>query len=478
MFPDNMSKKNGVGYIIALVVLALLTKACHSSDAKKTRPNIIILLADDLGYADVGFHGSDIKTPNIDRIATEGVRLEHFYSAPICSPTRAGMMTGRYPLRFGMMRAVIPPYRDFGLDTKEDLLPEMLQRAGYNYRACIGKWHLGHRREKWLPTNQGFTHFYGCYNGAVDYFTHEREGEVDWHRNEQTVFEKGYTTDLIAAEASSFIESVPTNEPYFLYVPFTAPHSPFQAKDEDLSRYQHRPEGKRRTYAAMVDAMDQGIGEILKAVQERGDLDNTFILFCSDNGGVKNVGNNAPMKGNKFTVFEGGIRVVAAALWKSGEVRGGRVNHDHMGYIDVFPTLKVLVGLQEEPINELDGINMLESLRGKNQQREREWFSYIDQSNERIERLAFHQGNKKLVLYRAAFDHQNRDKKDRAYFYHVDRTHMETIDSADLSSPLKAVLEKKIDSMLLFKSDPQVDRYSVGKEELAVPKQWMIRDDQ
>lgn len=463
--------------MISLLVIGMLVTACNSNNNQKTPPNIIILLADDLGYADVGFHGSDIKTPNIDRIAKEGVRLESFYTAPVCSPTRAGLMTGRYPLRFGMMRAVIPPYRDFGLDPKEDILPEMLRRAGYNHRACIGKWHLGHQRKQWLPNNQGFSHFYGCYNGAVDYFTHEREGEVDWHRNEQTVFEEGYTTDLIATEASRFIESVPQNEPYFLYVPFNAPHSPFQAKEEDLKKYQHRPKGKKRTYAAMVDAMDQGIGNILKTIEERGDLNNTFILFFSDNGGVKNVGNNAPMKGNKFTVFEGGIRVAAAAIWKSGGVSGGKVINDHMGYIDVFPTLMDLAGIQEAPIKALDGISILESLKGFSQKEEREWFSYIDQSNERIERLAFHKGNKKLIISRPAIDNQNLEKSDQAVLYNILNSHIEKIDSADFSSALKASLEKKIDSLLFYKASNQVARYPIGKENFIAPENWIIKDE-
>ncbi|MEM6378381.1 MAG: arylsulfatase [Bacteroidota bacterium] len=465
-----------VVFMVIFLASGLIFTNCDSNTTKKTPPNIIILLADDLGYADVGFHGSDIQTPNIDRIATEGVRLERFYSAPVCSPTRAGLMTGRYPLRFGMMRAVIPPYRDFGLDPNEDIIPEMLQRAGYDYRACIGKWHLGHLREKWLPNNQGFTHFYGCYNGAVDYFTHERDGAIDWHRNEETVLEEGYTTDLIAKEASQFIESVPNTESYFLYVSFNAPHSPFQAKVEDLKKYEHRPKGKKRTYAAMVDAMDQGIGNILKTIEARGDLDRTFILFFSDNGGIRNVASNAPMQGHKFTVFEGGIRVAAAALWKAGGVSGGKVISDHMGYIDVFPTLMDLVGLQDTPIKPLDGISILASLKGNKSQKERTWFSYIDQSKERMEHLAFHQGDKKLIIDRPAIDHQNLEAPDQAFLYEVAGTSIANIDSANTSSEIKVQLEKKIDSMLLFKSKHQVERYFVRVGKFAVPKDWIIQD--
>ena len=459
-------------------MIFLFLIGCNFPKPSKVKlPNIIIILADDLGYSDVGFHGSDIHTPNIDRIANEGVRLESFYCAPVCSPTRAGLMTGRYPLRFGMMRAVIPPYRDFGININEDLLPEMMQRAGYEYRACIGKWHLGHLREKWLPNNQGFTHFYGCYNGAVDYFTHEREGEVDWHRNEKTVFEEGYATDLLASEASTYIESVPEGEPYFLYIPFNAPHSPFQAKEEDLKKYGHRTDINKRTYAAMVDAMDQGIGKILKTVEKRGDFENTFILFFSDNGGVKNIGDNAPMKGSKFTVFEGGIRVVAAALWKAGGISGGKVINDRMGYIDVFTTLKAIVGLDEESPNVLDGINVLESLRGTKQIKEREWFSYIDQSNEKLERLAINKGTSKLILNRKAIDNKENESAPQNYMYLIDELHVESQNIIDLATTQKTLLEQKIDSFMLLKSDLQVDRYFVGKEDFTVPKNWIIKDE-
>ncbi|MCG6188319.1 sulfatase-like hydrolase/transferase [Maribellus maritimus] len=195
----------------------------------------------------------------------------------MCTPTRAGLMTGRYPIRYGLMRSVIPPYRGFGLDPNEIILPEMLAEAGYEHRACIGKWHLGHLRKKWHPNSQGFTYFAGCYNGAIDYFTKVREGEADWHRNSQTIHADGYVIDIIADEAVGFINSVPDKEPYFLYVPFTAPHSPYQAKEEDIAKYPHR-EGKQRIYAEMVDCMDQAIGRIIDAVEKRGDRDNTFIF--------------------------------------------------------------------------------------------------------------------------------------------------------------------------------------------------------
>ena len=283
-----------------LMLLGLSILSTQRDVQAANKPNIVILLADDLGWGDVGYHGSDIKTPNIDSIAQEGVALDRFYVCPMCSPTRAGFMTGRYPNRFGMMRAVIPPWRDYGLPTSEVTLPELLKTAGYNRRGIIGKWHLGHSKPDHHPLEHGFTYFYGHYNGAIDYFTHEREGETDWHRNHDTIHEEGYATDLLAADAAKFISDSPQDSPYFLYVPFNAPHSPFQAKEEDLKKYPKR-KGNKKTLAAMIDSLDQGVGKILNAIEERGDADNTFVIFFSDNGGVRNVADNKPLRGAKLT---------------------------------------------------------------------------------------------------------------------------------------------------------------------------------
>ena len=189
-------------------------------------PNIVLIVPDDLGRHDVSFHGGDIATPNIDRIAAEGVLIERFYSAPVCSPTRAGLMTGRYPIRFGLMRAVIAPWRDYGLDTSEVTLPEVLARAGYEHRGIFGKWRLGHFDRKYHPLRRGFTEFVG-HNTAVDYFTKEREGERDWSHDYESADEEGYVTDLLAEHSVRFVEAHAGDEtPFFLYVPFSAPHSP------------------------------------------------------------------------------------------------------------------------------------------------------------------------------------------------------------------------------------------------------------
>ncbi len=192
-----------VVFLFVALIMGGSTGTKADDAAAPSRPNIVILLADDLGWRDVSFHGGEIATPHIDRIAAEGVQLNRFYVCPVCSPTRAALMTGRYPIRFGLMRTVVTPWRDFGLSTDEVTLADMLAKAGYEHRGVFGKWHLGHRRLKWHPLQRGFTHFRGHYNGNLDYFTHLREGERDWHVDYEPSDEEGYTTDLIGKAAAA-----------------------------------------------------------------------------------------------------------------------------------------------------------------------------------------------------------------------------------------------------------------------------------
>ncbi|MFI3331434.1 MAG: sulfatase-like hydrolase/transferase [Rikenellaceae bacterium] len=371
------------------------------------KPDIIYILADDLGFADVGFNGSDIQTPNLDRIARQGVQLNNYYVCPVSSPTRAGLMTGRYPIHFGMMRAVVKPDLNFGVDTNEEMLPEMLAKAGYDYRGAFGKWHLGHHQTKWLPHNRGFTQFIGCYNGAIDYFKKTRNKTPDWHHNGKPLKEAGYSTDLIGQHTVEFIESVPKDKPYFAYVAFNAPHAPFDAKPEDIAKYPNI-EDKKKRYAAMVDCMDQNIGKILEAAEKRGNLDNTFIVFSSDNGGVKAIANNGLMRSGKTYTYEGGIRVAACAMWEKGGITGGKIIRERMGYIDMFPTFKhVAYNGKKMPKakNPLDGENVLDLMKGKKRTKDRIWFSYLDyDSKTKTERLGVNYGDWKLVVMRPAPD--------------------------------------------------------------------------
>ena len=458
-------------YLQYLFVLGTLLLAPATLAAE--RPNIIILLADDLGYGDVGFHGSDIKTPNLDGLAATGVSLERYYVAPMCSPTRAGLMTGRYPIRFGMQRSVVPPYRDFGLDPTEETLAEMLGSAGYEYRAVIGKWHLGHRRQQWLPLQQGFTHSVGCYNGAIDYFTHERDGQLDWHRNDKPDTTQGYVTDLIGDAAVEFIQSVPKGRPYFMYVPFTAPHSPFQAKAQDLAKYPLR-KGKRKIYAAMVDSLDQSIGRILTAVDKRGDADNTFVLFSSDNGGVQGVGNNGSYKGSKLTPYEGGVRVAAAVRWPQGKIAGGRTSDQMMGYLDVFPTLMEVAGTNTPANRPLDGENVLGILQGESTKLNRPWFTYIDQGGSWQQKLAVHQGDWKLVCSRPAPDAER--GKTVYELYNMNKDPNETKNLAADYPYVVSQLTSRLDRFFTWQAAKQVPRYDVGHDELPPLEKWTPRE--
>src|SRR5947207_12709978 len=209
--------------LLAIVFAMCLPTLAFAQDKK---PNILFLLIDDLGYTDVGFNGGDIKTPNIDKLAQSGAKLSAFYVQPVCSPTRAALMTGRYPMRHGLQVGVVRPWAQYGLPLEERTLAQALKEAGYETAIC-GKWHLGHFQRAYLPTQRGFDHQYGHYNGAIDYFTHLREGGFDWHRDDRINRDEGYSTHLIAREAVRLIQEQ-GKKPLFLYVPFNAPHAPHQ----------------------------------------------------------------------------------------------------------------------------------------------------------------------------------------------------------------------------------------------------------
>lgn len=381
---------SGIITLLAAAFLALSARGLSSEP-----PNIVVIVADDLGWKDVSYHGGEISTPNIDKLAEEGARLENFHVAPLCSPTRAGLMTGRWPIRYGMAESVITPWRKWGLPVTEHTIADMLAKAGYKTRAAVGKWHLGHHKKELLPLSRGFTSFYGHYNGMFDYFTHEREGELDWHRNEETSHDKGYSTDLIGREAAKVIATSKANEPFFLYVPFNAPHDPMQAKEADLKKYRSIQNKNRQIYAAMVDSMDQAIGKILDALEEKGIEESTFVLFFSDNGGITKWANNGSWRAGKGTVYEGGIRTPAVARWPK-KIQAGRVENTLTGYIDIYPTLKAVASSTAEDPNPLDGQNLLGLLQGKAKGTARDWFSYIAQG--KPDQMALTSGSWKLVV--------------------------------------------------------------------------------
>ena len=340
----------------ALVALAslLFVGVSPAAPAPAPRPNILFILADDLGWGDVGFHGSEIKTPNIDALAAAGTRLEQFYVQPVCSPTRAAFMTGRYPMRYGLHTGVVRPWASYGLPLDERMLPQALKEAGYE-TAITGKWHLGHFEPAYLPTHRGFDHQYGHYNGALDYNTHFRDGGFDWHKDDKVNRDEGYSTHLLAREASRLITEHDTSKPLFLYVPFNAVHSPHQVPERYTEPYANL-KGNRRTYAGMLAAMDEAIGQIIGALEKKGLRDNTLIFFCSDNGGPAPgvVTSNGPLRAGKGTLYEGGVRVPAVAVW-AGKLKPGSVVNAPLHMVDWFPTLVNLAGGSLQAGKPLDG---------------------------------------------------------------------------------------------------------------------------
>jgi arylsulfatase A-like enzyme len=341
---------------LTIIWLVLLIFGCALSGAAQApRPNIVYLLADDLGYADVGFNGGkEIKTPNIDKLAASGARLDQFYAQPLCSPTRAALMTGRYPMRYGLQVGVVRPWADYGLPLNERTLPQALKEAGYA-TAIIGKWHLGHVEPAYLPTRRGFDVQYGHYNGALDYFTHQRDGGHDWHRNDKASYDEGYSTHLIAREAAQFIRT--SKQPFFLYVPFNAVHAPLMAPEKYTAPYAQLT-GQRRTYAGMVAAMDEAIGQIMAALDERGLRKNTLVIFSSDNGGPApgRVTDNGSLRAGKATLYEGGVRVAACVSWE-GKIKANSIVHAPLHMVDWYPTLLRLAGASLKQPAPLDGLD-------------------------------------------------------------------------------------------------------------------------
>jgi len=353
----------------ALAALA----AVGDARAQGAAPNIVYIISDDLGWKDVGYHGSDIKTPNIDRLAAGGTRLEQFYAQPMCTPTRAALLTGRYPFRYGLQTAVIPQSGTYGLALDEHPLPQMLKDAGY-YTAMSGKWHLGHSKTAYWPRQRGFDSFYGALLGEIDHFTHKAAtGNKDWYRNNKALKEEGFDNILFGTEAVRLINNHDQKQPLFLYLAFTAPHTPYQGPQEYLDRNSHIADENRRKYAAMISVMDDEIGKVVEALEKRGMRDNTLIVFQSDNGGVVNPffagesevkgklpPDNGPYREGKGTTYEGGTRVVCLVNWP-GKIKPGTIDGT-MHVVDMYPTLAGLAGAKPAKNKPLDGIDMWPTL--------------------------------------------------------------------------------------------------------------------
>lgn len=328
------------------------------------RPNLVIIMADDLGWADVGYNQTEAlraerddlaRTPHIDRISAEGLRLNRFYAQPICTPTRATLMTGRYPWRMGMASGVILNHLDYGLPLDETTLAEVLREAGYG-TYIVGKWHLGHEAPEYLPTERGFDYHYGLYT-AIDHFTHHWQGGLDWHRNREPVREQGYATDLLADDVERLVAGHDFAEkPMFLYHAMFAPHAWMQSTEEYQKPFRHVENDVRRGLLGLLAAMDSAFIRTIGAFEEAGQLENTLFLFLSDNGGpTRSEALNLPLRNSKGTYYEGGVRVPAFAYWP-GRIEAGTTS-DALAYVaDLFPTLAGLAGAgwPEKPLDGYD----------------------------------------------------------------------------------------------------------------------------
>src|SRR4051794_29379549 len=384
---------------LAAVALGLSTSCGLGLAAERPRPNVLILVADDLGYGDLGFQGGrDIPTPHLDALAGRGVRCSNGYvSGPYCSPTRAGLLTGRYQQRFG--HEFNPGERagddnnNLGLPLSETTLADRLKAAGYA-TALVGKWHLG-SAPKFHPQRRGFDEFFGFLAGAHPYFPGQGE---PIYRGTEVVKEQEYLTDAFAREAVSFIDRH-RETPFLLYLAFNAVHTPMHATDPRLSRFAAIEDEARRTYAAMLSAMDEGVGRVLDTLRARGLEEDTLVVFFSDNGGPTmpgttiNASRNDPLRGSKRTTLEGGVRVPFAARWPA-RLPAGKVYEHPVIQLDLLPTLLSAAGVEAKPDWKLDGVNLLPYWTGTESRTPHETL-YWRMGNQ----MAIRRGDWKLVRY-------------------------------------------------------------------------------
>tara|TARA_B100000575_G_scaffold127509_1_gene101606 strand:+ start:1108 stop:2571 length:1464 start_codon:yes stop_codon:yes gene_type:complete len=371
-----------------LLVSILLTNNVISS------PNILIILADDLGWNDVSYHGSEIKTPNIDKLISSGVELDRFYVQPTCSPTRAELMTGKSAMKLGITRP-ISKNQKLGLGLEEKILPQYLKELNYS-TYLLGKWHLGSYIPEYFPTRRGFDYFYGYLTGGIGYWDHTHGGGHDWQRNEVGLREDGYVTQLIKNDTLKIINDHDFTNPIFLNVNFGAPHIPNEAPEDSVLKFSYIEDETRRLHAAMIYEMDNAIGEIIATLKKENVLKNTIVMFASDNGGLtpdvklnpsflsipKKIGicdtknkfgikifqwicenysggsSNKPLPEGKMSVSEGGIRV-PAVIWWPGKLEHSK-SENFITMMDVLPTILDLINYKIEI--EVDGKSRVSSL--------------------------------------------------------------------------------------------------------------------
>ena len=404
------------------VLLAVIPLALPPSVGVAASPNLVVILADDLGYADVGFNGCpDIPTPNIDRIASEGVRCTSGYvTYSVCGPSRAGLITGRYQDRFGACRnpTVDPSVPNNGVPLSEKNLAELLRPVGYRSIA-VGKWHLGTHPDL-RPLERGFDEFFGFLSGGHNYFPDQLKlrdlSEVDkpwaWYRTKllrgtTRVDVDRYLTEELSHAAVEFVDRN-HDKPFFLYLAYNAPHTPLQATEKYLSRFSHIDDERRRTYAAMVSALDDGVGLLLDKLTEHGLDESTLVFFLSDNGGpLANASRNGPLRDHKGSAFEGGVRVPFAVRW-TGVLPAGRDYGRAVSSLDIAATIVARSGAVTPAEKPLDGVDLIPYLTGENPSPPHAtlYWRWYDR-----ERYAVRMGDHKLIVMQRESDRKSREPR-------------------------------------------------------------------
>ncbi len=420
--------------ILQYVLISFLIFSC--GPRKFEKPNIILIMADDLGYSDIGCFGNEeIQTPSLDKMASEGLKFTDFHSnGAVCSPTRAALLTGRYQQRSGIEGVIYAKgeTRQTGLDIEEMTIADYMKNSGY-VTGIVGKWHLGYRID-FNPIYQGFDYFRGYVSGNVDYHSHvDGAGIPDWWHDLEKIEEKGYVTDLITDYSLEFIEKNKDN-PFFLYIAHEVPHYPFQGRNDKADRIPGRKfpaHGSRKdkagAYKEMIEVMDEGIGRILNRLDMLSLINNTLVIFCSDNGGLGEVANNGILKGSKGSLWEGGQRVPAIAYWPKS-IEQGTTTDEVVMSMDFFPTFVNLSKAKTKQDFKFDGVDITRLLIEDKSLPDRTLFWKY--RNQKVAR----NGRWKLLI-----------DKDTTHLYNLDADVSEQLDIADSENSIVSQLKLELE---------------------------------